>query len=67
MSPISKSLHRHTRIEHMEYIESDSKILVYNIYLAILTGLPLFRDSSSANSWASRSMRSASLVIRAER
>lgn len=35
--------------------------------LAILTGLPLFRDSSSASSCASRSMRSASLLMRRER
>jgi len=36
-------------------------------YLAILAGFPLLRASSSASSWASRSIRSASLLIRRER
>lgn len=36
-------------------------------YLATLTGFPLLRDSSSASSCASRSIRSASLLRRRDR
>lgn len=36
-------------------------------YLAIRTGLPLLRASSSASSWASLSIKSASLFMSLER
>lgn len=42
-------------------------ICISHQYLAILTGLPLFNDSSAANSSASRSIRSASLLSKRER
>ena len=48
-------------------LSTSPRTLLNSVYRAILTGFPLLRLSSSASSCASRSMRSASLLISRDR